>query len=571
MEEFEPAKPILQAENMTPKLPNEKAETRNYKLTLDKENFSLLIETDTNGSICFKVKQLDNISLSYFTKSYSYEDIIHKLVLFKDYYDSLSKVLTFIDTSIAQNKMILKKDKDNNIKLSLKKVIDYQELECIIDLEEKKLKNDEVVKLLFDEVKELKSKNIGGSNDKELINTIKQLKEEIELNKKEKEEMKKNIDLLSKQKDEMEKKIFLLKEENIKIKENFVKFKNYIEEKMKGQKNGDINLFTEINYDNFTQNPNNLKFKELLTNVHTRQGMLSNFAVYTGLKDKIPYLVYNNKTNFNLEVMRLNDNIVMHSLKKHNNDVTVIKYYRKEYNEEYLLSCDVNKLVIIWDIQNNFNIKNTIQEEFKGKIWDAHLLLNLSSKDFILLSSGEKGEGIKLYELKDNSTQFIKIIDGTKENITNYMIKWTYNNKYYIIKLYNEISIHNIFENELYTKLIAPKSRYYCGFIYKNNYLCANDRNNNLLRIWDLANKKIINEIKYDGEMGREIIQWNDIYTIVSCNHGFIVIDLEKGKVTNKIIVEKSCLGGVKKIYLDRLGECLIISDFNYNIELFGL
>ena len=470
--------------------------------------------------------------------------------------------------------MILNEDQNQNILLSLKKSMDFEEVECKIELEKIKIKDEEIIDILIEQINEIKSKDKIDNNNQDITSTIKQIKEENEKNKKENEEMKNNINKLieekNKEKEEMEKKLNLLIEENKTMNDNLEKFKNFFEEKMKEQQSGNINIFNEINTDNFSQNPNELKFKELLANNHSSAGMLSNFTVFTGLKDNIPYLVYNNNTNFNLEVIRLNDNTIMHSLHKHNNKVTVIKYYRKETNEEYLLSCDLNILTIIWDIQNNYNIKSIIQEEFKKPICDAHILFNISGKDFIILSSGEKVTPIKLYELKNNNSQFMKNIFGTKDKITNYMIVWIYNNKYYIINFSSDISIYNIFENECYAQLNAEKSRYYCGFLYKKNNLCANDRNNNLLRIWDLVNKNLLREIKYEGELGREIIPWNDIYTIVACNHCFIIVDLEKGEITNKISVEKSCLGGVKKIRSDKIGECLIIADFNNNIEIFN-
>lgn len=568
MEEYEPAKPpIINEENTTPQFPenpnnNKIIENKNYIFYLDKEAFSLNIETYTNGKIIFKVRQGNNIS-SYFTKTYSFEEILQTLFLFKNHHENITKILKYIDTSISQNKMVLISDKINNkLKLSLKKTIDNEEVEFFINLEEVKLTNDDLLKIILNDIKELKSKEKENNNNQNINNTIKELQTEMEKIKKENAEMKAMIQKLTqeknKEKSEMLEKIMSLIEDNRKMKDMLKKIKNNT-------------LFQDLNNNNFNQNPNNLKFKELLTSNHSSAGMLSNFAVFTGIKDNISYLIYNNKANFNLEVMRLNDNTIVHYLQKHTNKVTVIKYYNNIKSEEFLLSCDANKLVIIWDIQNNYCIKSIIQEQFQGTIWDALILFNIFNKDFILLSSGSKGVPIRLYEFKENNSPFINWIPETEQNCTNYMIPWFNNNKYYIIKLYNGISIHNLFGNECYAKLTASGDRYYCGFIYKKNYLCANDRNNKILRIWDLINKNIYKEIKYDGEIGKEIIPWNDTYTIIACNHCFIIVDIEKGKETNKITVEKSCLGGVKKIYLNNFGECLIAADFNNNIELFSL
>ena len=558
MEEYAAAKPILNAENITPEQNDQNfvAEKKDYKLSLDNDTFQLTIETFLNGNINFKITQINQISSSFFNKKYSFDEILQKLYSPKNFYENISNVLKFINMSISEKKVILIKDKEQKIQLCIKKMIDYKEVDCIIELDEIKLNNDEILQLLLNELKEIKTHGVGKENDQGVKNSIAELKKELEQTKKEKEVL--------------EKKINLLTEENNKMKDNFEKYKNYIEEKLNDLKNRDISFFTETNKENFIQNPNKLKYNEILATNHSDAGKLSNFLVFNGIKDNIPYLIYNNETNFNLEVMRLNDNTIINSLKKHANKVTVINHYKKSSNIDYLLSCDLNKLVVIWDIQNNFNVKATIQEQYSGIIWDAHLLLNVFNKDYILLSSGKKGESIKLYELKDNSTQFVKNVFGTKEHITNYMIPWFYNFKYYVIKFYNDISIHNIFENECYAELTAEKSSYFCGFIYNKNYLCANDRNNNLLRIWDLMSKNLIRQIRYDGESGREIIQWNDTYAIIACKYSFVIIDLEKEEMSSKISI-KRCLGGVKKIFLDRLGECLIVSDFNNTIILFKI
>ena len=57
----------------------------------------------------------------------------------------------------------------------------------------------------------------------------------------------------------------------------------------------------------------------------------------------------------------IKDKTIISSLKVHNQPTSIIGYYLKDNNDEYVLSCDNNKLVIIWHIQKNFNKKYTIQ------------------------------------------------------------------------------------------------------------------------------------------------------------------------------------------------------------------
>ena len=131
--------------------------------------------------------------------------------------------------------------------------------------------------------------------------------------------------------------------------------------------------------------------------------------------------------------MRIIDKTIITSLEGHSSPIPVIKYYTKNNNEEYLLSCDESKLVIIWDIQNNYNQKYIIKSDYSGTIFDSLLLFNYNNKDYILLSSYNTNEYSKLYEFKDK-TPFVKNIYETNKNSTNYMIPWLYNNKYYIIE-----------------------------------------------------------------------------------------------------------------------------------------
>lgn len=567
--EYEPAKPI--GEDVNPKktpnpddMPNSQIENKVYKLNLDKDIYSLTIETFTNGKINFKLHQSNVESSVYYFKEYSYEDILAKLYLFKEQCDSISKVLKYCDVAISKNKVTLVKE-NKMMKIIIKKSSEFfdSEMQSILELDEAAIKNEDMLKILMNDIGELKSKGVGASENQDLQKLIK-----------DNEEMKSKIKTLMEENEKSKKEIEQLKNSLKTVVEEKNKEKLQFEEKLKFlfsetkaiKRQMNIMSNKKSSYDNFEEDPNNLKFKELLTKEHACSGLLSNFAVYTGLKDGIEYLVYNNKTNFNLEVMRIKDKACVYSLKKHTKPLSVIKYYRKNNREEYLFSCEISGgYAIIWDIQNNFNIVNMFQET--NKIYDALILFNLNNQDYVLLS-GDKGGPIKIFGLRNNQNCYY--IGGTGENITNYMIPWNYNNNYYIIKFYSDISIHNIFKNECYAKLHCEKSFYYCGYIYNNNYLCANDSASFCLRIWDLVNKTAIKEIKYDFEKGREIVPWNSKYTIVSGYKHFCVVDIESGKVTKKVFLEKTCLGGVKKVFLSHLGECIIVSDFSSNIKLYS-
>ena len=66
-----------------------------------------------------------------------------------------------------------------------------------------------------------------------------------------------------------------------------------------------------MNEIDFKENPQNLKFKFQLTNNRTDAGLLRNFDVFIGLKDKIEYIIYNNKNNYNLDIIRIKDKSII--------------------------------------------------------------------------------------------------------------------------------------------------------------------------------------------------------------------------------------------------------------------
>ena len=117
---------------------------------------------------------------------------------------------------------------------------------------------------------------------------------------------------------------------------------------------------------------------------------------------------------------------------------------------------------------------------------------------------------------------------------------------------------------------------HYCGYLYKDNFLCVSDYSNCFVRIWDLLNKVVYKQINYDTSISTcsyEIIPWNNNYVIFGCDSGWIVIiNIEEGKMVKKLQLSNSgCIIGMKKIKLSQSGECLICADHLNNIKLLSL
>ena len=303
------------------------------------------------------------------------------------------------------------------------------------------------------------------------------------------------------------------------------------------------------------------------------------FAVYTGFTDKTQYMVFCNKSNYNLEIMGLPDKTIITNLKGHSSTTSVINYYFESKNgKEYLLSIDSQNLLIIWDLQK-FDKKCEMRLQYKGNIFGAMMAFNIFDKNYIITSSYEKKEYAKIYSF-DDKPSFISNIFKTNDDITYSILLWLYNNKYFLIQLAeHNISINNLLEEEHYANLSkGGDEKNLSGFIYNKNYLVVSSKWGMYIRIWDLIRKIIFKEFKISG-WGYGIIPWNQKYCIVGSHSKFIIADLEKGKeeksiearVVRQDINNIGYIKGVKKIKINQQGESLLISDCDNNIRLYSI
>ena len=562
--------------------------SKEYELNLDQDTYSLKIEVISNETILYYLRQINNISFTYYYNEYNYETLVKELVLPAQHYDNIEKIFKFYDTAIEKKKVVLNYDKEKNQMILLLNItVFFDDIESKLCLEPNQITNEQMIKILFNEIRELKAKKFLQVNEpnkpKEENNNIINNDAINKLEEKNKQMETKINELINENKKIKEE----FDKENKKIKEDLNKCLKYIEEKIDAKKKEE-DLKQKMKEENekfikqnikaeFKENPQNLKLRDILTTNASSCAYQSKFDVYIGLKDHIEYLVYNNKNTNNLDIMRIRDKTIITSLKGHNANTIVIKYYLKDDKEEYILSSDANKLVIIWDIQNFFNKKYTIQAQYSSNILDAGLLFNVFNKDYILLSNYAEIEYSKLYEFKEN-TPFIKNIYGTNDHITYFMVPWFYQNKYYLIECANnKIYINNMFEDENYANLsMNPEGHHFCGYLYNGNYLCVSDYNQKFVRIWDLVNKVIYKQINYEGTSNTcsyEIIPWNINYTIFGCDGSFVVMNITDGKTIKKTDVNNGDIRSMKKIKIGQIGECLICvgGSNNNTIQLYSI
>ena len=349
--------------------------------------------------------------------------------------------------------------------------------------------------------------------------------------------------------------------------------------------------FTEykdkINY-KFLKNPN-LKYKQDITDINEKYGLNDLFEVFLSFQDNKEYIASPN-INYNIDIFLLYENKKILSLEGHDNKISTIRYFiNNKDNKEFLISADKNKIVIIWEISNNYNIKYKIETKYKKIIYSCLLVfpININKKfadeGFIITSSNSVHDDVyesatKIYSF-DNST-FLRYIHNTNNIMIWYLLSWynKNNNNYYVIQLGKKhILIDNMLEDELYADLVnEPEHNHYSGFIYNendNDYLCTSSQNG-FIHIWDLYNKKIFKIINVNQCNLLHMIQWNDNLIIVadSINKSFKVIDLQINKVISNFKGQHlEYVFCIKKIYHPIYGESLLSASEDNQIKLWTI
>ena len=95
------------------------------------------------------------------------------------------------------------------------------------------------------------------------------------------------------------------------------------------------------------KNPQNFKFKLNLNTTNDSFGRNDIFEVFISVKDLKGYL-FSKNNNYNLDIYRLEDNILIKLIKHHTNHITFVgSFLNAKTNKEYLLTGDENKFVTL--------------------------------------------------------------------------------------------------------------------------------------------------------------------------------------------------------------------------------
>ena len=334
----------------------------------------------------------------------------------------------------------------------------------------------------------------------------------------------------------------------------------------------------------FKKNPN-LKFKQDIIKSNNSSGFNDLFEVYRSKKDNCQYLVSPNSLTHNLDIISLNNNKLISSLKGHKKSITMVRYFTGDNKKEYLISADINQVVIVWDISYKKVIYYKIKLQYKNWIYSCCILV-LNDFDYAITSCCGEGN-TKVYLLKNIKATFLKNIYESKNNNVYYLMTW-YNEKdknYYLIQFCKKkIVVNNIEKNIIYTIFGENEDgfSYMNGFIYTpevntdNNYkdyLFANS-NNGYIYIWDLYEKNLVFSIFIKNCLINNIIQWNKNIIILSdLNKNSIKILLIDYGIVISDIYSQHDVGilCIKKTFHPIYGESLLSSGQDGSIKLWTI
>ena len=399
---------------------------------------------------------------------------------------------------------------------------------------------------------------------------------QLELKEKEKEKEKKEKEKEKENEKKKEKEMEKEKEKPTTIQKSLV------------SKTDDVKPYKAYSYEEklnytFKHSPENLKYKCDIINSNDYFGVNDIFEVFISYKDNKEYLASKN-VNFNIDIVLLSDCSKVKILTGHKGSISTVRYFiNKNNHNEYLISADEDKIVIVWDITNDYHIKHKIKTYYKNII-DSCLLTFINNQNYIITSSvatigsfgNDDSAATKVFSLENK--EFIKYISYSKNYRIYYLLLWynKYNNDYNIIQLADsKILVCNLFEDKLYAELKhEPESLHYSGCLIEksgNDYLCSSSENG-YIKIWDLYKKCLFQTIQTNNFRLYLIIEWNPKYIIVGDQKSFIIIDSDEYKVIS--VIEGKCkdvVRCIKKINHPVYGESLLVTDDEYKIKLWSI
>ena len=288
----------------------------------------------------------------------------------------------------------------------------------------------------------------------------------------------------------------------------------------------------------------NIIYKEtIINNFNHSYWICDSFDIYYPIKENKlePYLIYVPLYEKEINILKIRDKKIVAKLTGSSNYIEKVKnFYNEKDKHNYLLSSDWDFSVLIWDLDNNYELKHKLAPGYSNYIYSFLICFKF---DYVITSTVGHTPGkdhIKIFLFKEG-TLLKSILDSDNVD-TLYLILWEKEKKeeetYIIALCYEKVSIYNLLSNDLYCELSTNVQEscgdyYFSGFVsYDNKYLYTSS-DEGYINIWDLYQKILVKTIKLKDSSLFKIIPW-----CVYINH---YIDKEDSKfyknINNYILV----------------------------------
>lgn len=347
----------------------------------------------------------------------------------------------------------------------------------------------------------------------------------------------------------------------------------------------------------FNISPNFEYEEDIVDDAQNTFAIIDSFEAFMSISDGKPYIIYQNKNNYNLEVLKVlkNKYKLVTSIQGHNANITSIKYFlNKDKKIEYLISSDYNGYILITNITEDYKKVGAIKTKYENgeiscclMIFKTYHLDEENIKNGLFLFSNKTYQSntnrpIKLFILYNGNLDLLNDFYLNQPNCTSYLLHWDNkkNKTDYLIDIgYKKIDIIGLHSNELYAKFITPVDTWYhCALIYndqknKRDLLYVTSIKSNIY-VFNLDSKQIIKEIKTTGRVDRlySILQWNSNYILVSdaTAPDIKIIDINQGKyIGNNFIDHEDDFRCMRKIKHPKFGYCIITGGDDSIIKLY--
>ena len=351
------------------------------------------------------------------------------------------------------------------------------------------------------------------------------------------------------------------------------------------------------NLEEYNISPNFEYEEDIVDDAQNTFALIDSFEAFMSISNGKPYIIYQNKNNLNLEVLKVlkNKYKLVTSIKGHDSNITFIKYFlNKNKKIEYLISSDYNGKIIIINISENYKKECAFKTEYENgeitcclMIFKAYHLKEKDIKNGLFIISNKNSHDnqrtpLKLYILDSGNLKYLNDLYLNQSNNSSYLLHWDNkkNKNDYLIDIgYRMIDIIGLEKNDLYASFMTPLDTWYhCGLIYndqknKRDLLYVTSIKSNIY-VFNLDSRQIIKEIRTSGRVERlySILQWNSNFILASnaTAPDIKVIDINQDKyVGNNFIAHEDDFRCIRKIKHPKFGYCIITGGDDSIIKLY--